>query len=163
MPIHRDELVSALQSAGDELEALIKQVGEARLAEAGVSEAWSVRDILAHITAWQERILAWAVALDTNSQPTPAPWSRDWSEEKINEWIFENNQNRSPVEVLTRWREVQAAVLDFARTAAEADLFERKPEWLNGNSIADSMPGNSYEHIRQHAETIRTWLATRSP
>lgn len=161
MPTRTENLVAALQSAGEELEVLIGQVGEARLAEAGVSEAWSVRDILAHITAWEERILAWAGALATNSPPVPAPWNRDWEEDKVNEWIFENNQNRSATEVLTRWREVQAAVLDFARTTPEADLFDRKPEWLNGNSIADSIPGNSYEHIRQHAETIRTWLATR--
>jgi hypothetical protein len=160
LSIRHTELIAALQTAGTEMESLLAQVGDARLAEPGVSEAWSVKDLLAHITAWEERILAWMDALAANTTPKPAGWSKDWTEEQINEWIFESNQARTATDIVTRWRDVHQSVLNAAQILPEATLFDQKIEWLNNGSLADSIPGNSYEHILAHAEAIRTWLST---
>ena len=46
----REGLVAIIESARMEMEGLIEQVGEANLAEPGVTGEWSVKDILAHLT-----------------------------------------------------------------------------------------------------------------
>ena len=63
-PTRREELVTLIENAQMEIEGLIELVGEAKLTEPGVTGEWSVKDILAHMTAWEERIAAWAEALN---------------------------------------------------------------------------------------------------
>ena len=151
-------LVTALESAATEFEALLKEVGEARLTEPGVNGEWSVKDIVAHVTAWEERVVAWAEALAQGARPQPAPWPGDWSEEQVNAAIFESNQARPLADVLARWRQVYHSVGAAVQSMSDDELFDRKIEWLGDASFAEAIPGNSYEHLREHAGTIRTWL-----
>lgn len=156
----REELIAVIENAQLDIEGLIEQVGEARLAEPGVTGEWSVKDILAHMTAWEERIVAWAEALLQGTRPKPAPWSRDWSEEQVNAAIFESNRDRPLADVLRRWRQTHQGVIAGIGALSEDVLFHQKVEWLGGGSFADAVPGNSYEHYRTHASEIRKWLAT---
>jgi len=155
----REGLVAIIESARMEMEGLIEQVGEANLAEPGVTGEWSVKDILAHLTTWEERIVAWAEALRQGIRPAPAPWPRDWSEEQINASIYESNRDRPLADVLERWRQVHKRVIAGIQALNEDELYQQKLDWLGDGPFADAVPGNSYEHYQTHADEIRQWLA----
>ncbi|MGE5224341.1 MAG: ClbS/DfsB family four-helix bundle protein [Omnitrophica WOR_2 bacterium] len=153
----RDQLVTTLENTGRDMENLIKTAGEARLNEPGVTGEWSVKDLLAHCAAWEERILAWAEALPRGTHPSPAPWTPGLSEEQINAFIYENHRHQPVSEVLAHWREVHQGVIDVVKSMSDEDLFSKKVDWLNG-SFADRVPGNSSDHIQEHARQIQSWL-----
>ncbi len=155
------ELLDRLQVAYEELERVLLEVGEEKLAEPGVIGVWSVKDILAHVTAWEGRVVAWIEALKHGGTPRPAPWSKDLSEEQVNAFIYEQNKARPFSEVVESWRKTHRFVAGFIRESSEADLFTRKIDWLGSQPFADAIPGNTYEHQHEHAQQIRAWLAAQ--
>jgi hypothetical protein len=157
----RQELLAVFENAQAEFEALLEQVGEARLTEPGVTGSWSIKDIIAHVTAWEERPVAWLEALQQGTSPEPAPWPKGLDDDQTNALIYEANRDRSLADVLARWRQVSRSIAQAIRTLSEDDLFNRQIEWLGGNSLAEALPGNSYEHLNDHAALIREWLAAQ--
>lgn len=159
----RKELIHILESAQADLEQVIAGLDEGELTRPGVVGEWSVKDILAHIVFWESRVTAWAEGIRTGEKPPPPPISGEITEDQENQIIYEQNRDRPLPEVLDDWRSTHRQVLQDVETMSEADLFERKVPWLEGNTFAEAMPGNSYEHLRHHAQDIRRWREAGLP
>lgn len=155
----KDHLLENLESAQNDLQNLLDEMQADKLTEAGVVAGWSVKDIVAHIAFWEQRVTAWAAALDQGTRPEPPFWSSDWSEERINQAIYEQNRDRPLQDVLDQWQAVHQGVMQAVQEMSERELFERKVEWLGNASFAEALPGNSFEHLRHHEQDIRAWLA----
>lgn len=54
---NRDELVTRLEEARKALRAGIRGLTEEQMTRSGVVEEWSVKDLLAHVTSWEELAL----------------------------------------------------------------------------------------------------------
>ena len=155
----RQELIGTLENAKAEVEALLTEAGETRLTTPGVTGPWSIKDLLAHMAAWEGRVVAWAEGIQEGRKPTPAPWPTGLDEDQENAIIFEGNRERSLQDVLEGWRQTHRKVIDAVRTMSEDELFVQKIEWLGDVPFADAIAGNSYEHQLEHADQIRAWLA----
>jgi hypothetical protein len=160
MIIERQDLIAALESAKTEIEALLAEAGEARLTTHGVTGEWSIKDLLAHLTFWEGRVVAWAEGIRQGRVPTPLPWSKDWTEDQENAAIYESNRDRSLPDVLEGWRRTHREVIEHIRSMSEEELFQRKIEWLGETTFVQALAGNSYEHQQEHAAQIRAWLSS---
>jgi hypothetical protein len=147
----REQLLNKLESAKADFEKLIQEIGEEGLS----------KDILAHVTAWEERPVAWAEALARGDRPTPPSWPTGLSEDQLNDYLYKSNRQRPLEEVLARWRSVHQAVLDAIARMSDEELFDRKVDWLGDAAYAEAIAGNSYEHLRTHEGDIRTVLDSR--
>jgi len=159
MITEREELIATLESAKAEVEALLAEAGEARLTISGVTGEWSIKDLLAHLTFWEERVVAWAEGIRQGRVPTPSGLSKDQTEDQENATIYEANRDRSLPDVLEGWRRTHREVIEHIRSMSEEELFQRKIEWLGEVPFAGALAGNSYEHQQEHAAQIRGWLA----
>lgn len=157
----REQLVDKLESAKADFEKLIQEIGEGGLAEPGINGDWSMKDILAHVTAWEERPVAWSEGLSRGERPTPPAWPTGLSEDQLNDYLYQNNRQRLLEEVLARWRSVHQSVLDAIARMSDEELFDRKVDWLGDASYAEAIAGNSYEHLRTHERDIRSVLDSR--
>ncbi len=138
-------------------EALLAEVGEARMERGGVTGEWSVKDIIAHIVAWESRPIAWLAAIKTGTTPEPPGWPTDRTEEQINAWIYNGNRGRSLADILADSRRSYDRVLEGLQSSPE-DVFAQSYPWLRKYSLWDGVAGNTYEHYREHGELIRSWL-----
>lgn len=138
-------------------EDLLAQVGEERMERGGVTGEWAVKDIIAHLSAWEGRPVAWLNALHAQTTPLPPLWPADQTEEEINAWIFNANRHRPLEEVLAESRRSFAQVLEGVESAPDEALSKRYA-WLNRRTMLDALPGNTYEHYHEHGELIRSWL-----
>ena len=68
------ELLKWLQDEYRQWEALLDQIGPARMDQPGVNGHWSMKDIAAHLTGWQRRVVANLQAAQRGEPEPPPPW-----------------------------------------------------------------------------------------
>ncbi len=136
-------------------EALLGEVGEARMLQPGAAGEWSVKDIIAHVT-WGERETV--ELLQAHALAGSDLWNLP--QDDRNAVVFEENRDRPLHEVLAEAQQVYAQLLVVLGTLSEEDLtdprrFRNMPaNWIPWKIIA----GCSYEHYQQHTPSIRAWL-----
>ena len=101
------ELIAQLNSENQGWEALLAKIGEDRMDEPGVAGAWSIKDIVAHLTAWRRRTVGRVEAV-AKGQPEPAhEWPADLGEDdEINAWFHARDRGKSVKQVLDESRRV---------------------------------------------------------
>lgn len=154
--MNKSEWLTTLQTERAQWEALLAEVGEARMTRPGVAGEWSVKDIVAHVT-WFEREMVGVL------QARTLVGSDLWSlpHDQRNAAIYEQNRDRALSGVLAEARVVFDQLRAGMQSLAEEDLHdplrfaEMPADWVPWQVIA----GNSYEHYRQHTPGIRDWMA----
>jgi hypothetical protein len=103
----RARLISHLGVERERFEERIQQVRQNDLIELEIVEKWTIKDILAHITAWEIELMRW---LDSarRGQPPAIPAPGQWSEyiERFNRQTYEENKARSLEDVLLSFEQV---------------------------------------------------------
>jgi hypothetical protein len=143
----RERLMVTMARNWDALLASIEGLTDEAMVRPGVVEQWSVKDILAHITTWEEEGLH---HLPTVAQGRKAPTyaSKYGSLDGFNALKFEENQRRSLDEVLARLDETHARLLAYLDTVPD-ELLHSKERFRN------RLKWDSYSHYAMHAKHIR--------
>ena len=131
------------------------------MVEPGVVGEWSVKDILAHLTAWEKLFLGWYDAGKRGEVPeTPAP-GYTWSTyHLLNENIYKENKARSLEEVQKEFEEYYQYTLERIKRIPEEEWFEAKLfEWMEERvNIARYIRANTGNHYRWAKNKILKWL-----
>ncbi len=124
----------------------------------------SVKDVLAHISAWEKICMA-LVRNNTPLDP-PSPGASGPSTDLINQRIYEGSRDRPLEDVVEDARRSYAELLamidglsDDALTAvlgAGQEGAEASPP------VGQLVSGNSDEHYREHSAQIERWLEQRA-
>lgn len=146
-----------------DLERIVATAGPGRMDEPGAMGDWTLKDVIAHLTAWRWWSVARLEGATRGEEPTP-PWDPALSEERdddtdrINQGFYEAARDQSVAEVLRDSRatldRLEAAVLALP----EADLLTpgRYP-WLADYPLAAVITGSA-EHLREHDEELAAFL-----
>jgi hypothetical protein len=127
-------LLERIQSEHHKLETLLELLDENQLTEATGVGNWSVKDILAQITAWERCMLRWVV--ETRQGLTPR---LPTSKHDLHHWnvrIYQENQPRPLAEVLAEFHQSYQEVLKSITDTPEEDLL--------GILMLQHMPGDTY-------------------
>ncbi|HEY3341679.1 MAG TPA: ClbS/DfsB family four-helix bundle protein [Anaerolineae bacterium] len=149
------ELHAAVREDWAKWQAVLALVGEKRMTEPGASGTWSVKDIITHITFFENEMVD---LLQTRVLTGSDLWRLPQDER--NRAIYERNCERALSDVLAESVGVHAQVARLLDDLTDADLleaahFKNMPaEWLPWRIIAE----NTFEHYRDHAEVVSKWL-----
>ena len=160
----KGEVLAAIDRERESWETLLAEVGENRMLEPGPMGAWTFKDFTAHITGWRARSLQRLEAA-ANGQPEPDPvWPADrTSDDEINAWIHEMNQDRLLGEVIGESRE------SFARLAAVVQILPDEAlsdpsyfPWMEGSALSPAIVnGEFFSHFHdEHEPDVRRWMHT---
>src|SRR5512140_3421199 len=131
------ELLKDLDEENKQWEALLAQIGEARMERPGVAGHWSVKDIVAHIASWRRRTVARLQAV-AHGEPEPAPmWPPDLkTDDEINAWLYERERGKSVRETLDESQQVFQQ-LRAAVDALPEDMLSNAANfpWLQGQPL----------------------------
>lgn len=166
-PMTKDQLLGLIQREHAAWDAMVAEVGEARMEEPGVAADWSFKDLAAHLTVWRQRDVDRLQAVARGVTPPPEPWEGkvpdDSNAATVNHWIYVTNRDRPLRDVLaeadTSLTELEAGVAAIS----EDELFDRERyPWMEGSSLSDSIIGNSPGHyFNDHEPDVRAWIASR--
>ncbi len=145
----RERLMVTMARNWDALLASIEGLTDEAMVRPGVVEQWSVKDILAHITTWEEEGLHHLPTVAQGRKP-PTYASQYGSLDGFNALKFEENQRRSLDEVLARLDETHARLLAYLDTVPD-ELLHSKERFRN------RLKWDSYSHYAMHAKHIREW------
>jgi len=156
----KSELLKWLQEEYQHWEVFLDQIGPERMDQGGVNGDWSMKDIVAHLTGWQPRLIAGLQAAQRGEPEPPPPWPAHLqTEDEINAWIYESNHGRSVREVLDETHHVFQQLLAVIEGLPDDILIE--PAYhivhLGGQRFSAS---EFFDHFHDdHEPDVRAWLA----
>jgi hypothetical protein len=161
--MNKSELLQWLQQQHRQWETLLEQIGPERMDQPGVNGAWSMKDMVAHLTGWNRRLVAYMQAAQAGHREPPPPWPAELqTDDEINDWIYRSNRGRSVAAVLRETQQVFQQL--FALVEDLPDDVRIEPEWhlvwLNGERFP---AGEFFDHFRDdHEQDVRNWLAKQA-
>ncbi|MBK9714119.1 MAG: DinB family protein [Kouleothrix sp.] len=184
LPTNKEALLAALEHGRAIWDALLARLDAATMAEPEVEGDWSVRDILAHVVAYEQYAAAHAGDLARHGTPSgQAVAALDaYHREQLAAYRREHPDAPDDVEKLgtdqlndlfvTEWRAVSLAELlaqgrrAYDDTVGAVILLSEEalaaPQQIFGDrSMLRMLPYQSYIHYEKHAVWIERWLAQR--
>lgn len=159
----RAELLEAMHTLQSDVNGYITGAGDAAVTPAGSEfEAWSMKDLIGHLTAWREMTAARLEAGLQGVEPI-APWPAGLDEDKdideINAWIFEANREKSVEEIQQDSDAAFDRVSQAIRAMPEQDLLEPgRFAWMGDHpmGLGPAVVSGTIEHHHvEHGEDLQ--------
>ena len=148
-------------SAGHEmLEKVLSPLNEAQMTATGVNGDWSIKDVLVHLTAWQQRLLADMQAATRGEEAAISTVDITGEEmDRLNEQFYQENKARQVNEVLSDFQSTHTNLLAAVQAMTGEDLTDpHRFAWTDGKPLWQFIASETYEHILEHIGAIRRWL-----
>jgi hypothetical protein len=161
-PKTKDELLQRIDRAYTALEETIGQLSDEQMV-APIDDSWSAKDLLAHVTAWEQLMLHFHIGgrpFSEIAQIDSVTYGNS-SIDEINAAFYQRDKDRPLQEVLDAFRRSHEQLLMTLGQMSEAELYKsytpagRGPD--SAGQLIDWVVGDSYEHYEEHRATIQTW------
>ncbi len=156
----RAELLHQIDLERRKLEKTLGLLDPAAMDRHGVVGSWSVKDLLAHLAAWEGFFLDWYRAGVRGETPQlPAPGFTWKQMHQLNEQVFQEHRLQS-LEDVQDWFDLSFdEIRQVVEAIPEKDLFEpgRYP-WQGKHPLAGFIKANTCNHYRWANTKIRDWL-----
>jgi len=147
----KQQLLDKLEKAWADLKASYAGLSAAQMTEPGVTGDWSIKDILAHVTTWEEEALRMMpIILEDKTPPRYAEAYGGLN--AFNAAMAEQKRGLSLDEVLAQLDATHQRLIDYVRQAPD-DQITRETRFRRRLRL------DTYSHYPEHARAIRDWRA----
>ena len=159
-PTSKKQLLSAMQTEHDALIKTLAELTEEQISTVNRSIQWSIKDVLAHLTEWEQMVTGWYEAGRAGKTPAVPSEKYNWAQlPALNKQIFEKHHNRAVKDVLRRYRASFTKVKKLVSGISEAELFTPgRYAWTNKHSLAPYFIGSTSSHYIWARKEIRKCL-----
>ena len=160
----KEHVLAALREQFESWQELLVSLSDEQINAPRFDFDWSIKDVMAHLWAWQQISIARMGAGALDQEPAYPEWivsiGKDWEDnaDRVNALTFENNHNKPWQEIYENWRIGFHRFLELGNEVPERNLLDgdRYP-WLKGYSLAFILVA-SYDHHQEHLEKLTDWL-----
>ena len=145
----REQALKRLDAAWTDFEQSFAGLSDEQLMFPGVTGQWSVRDIIAHVTWWEEEALKHLPLVREGGRP-PRYSVTYGGIDAFNALMTEKRRGLSLAEVLRQHDEVHGRLVAYVQRAPE-ELFTRETRFRRRLRL------DTYGHYPKHANAIRAW------
>jgi hypothetical protein len=147
-------LLNRLDAAWAALSDSYAGLSDAQLVQPGVVEDWSVKDILAHVTTWEQEALKHLPLIIAGG--TPPRYAAQGGIDAFNAHATEDGRRRSLAEVLRRRDQTHARLVTFIRSQPAGTFGSR-------TRARRRLRLDTYGHYPEHTAAIRAWRSAALP
>jgi hypothetical protein len=161
----KHQILTTLRAEFTRWEDLLASLSEAQITAPLLPDNWSIKDVIAHLRAWQQRSVARMEAALLNQEPQFPTWPAQFDPEEegqphgLNAWLYATYRDQPWSSVHRDWREGFLRFLELGEAIPEKDLLDagRYP-WLEGYPLAFILQA-SCEHHQEHEDYLEPLLA----
>ncbi len=147
----RQQLLQRLDKAWGAFKESYAGLSEPELTRSGVTGDWSVRDILAHVTTWEQEALKYLPLILQGG--TPPRYSTQYGGiDAFNARMTEQKKGLSLAEALGQLEDVHQRVVELVQSVPEEQVTRE-------TRFRHRLRMDAYSHYPQHAAAIRAWRA----
>jgi hypothetical protein len=152
--VNRQQLLDRLDSAWVEFQASYAGLSNSLLTEPGVVGDWSVKDVIAHVTWWEEEALRHLPPIISGERP-PRYSATYGGIDAFNAMMAEQKRDLSLSDVLTQQADTHRRLIEFIQGVPD-DQFARETRFRRRLRL------DTYGHYPIHTTSIREWRQQRS-
>ena len=147
--MNRTILLATISAGRVRLDAVLSALADETMLDR-IDEAWTRKDVIAHLEAWERRVVENLVTLRGGGTPDGSIETDD-----LNDRFFTDNRDHPLEDVLERERDAYRSVLAAIDGATDEELFDGNHfGWTDGDPFADWLRGNTDEHYDEHLEQL---------
>lgn len=147
--MNKQQLLIKIERAWLALQASIAELSDAQLTQPGVTADWSIKDILGHVTAWEEEALHHLPRIREGKRP-PKYADLYGGIDAFNALKTEENRHRSLEDVLARFADVHAQLVTYIEAAPE-EMIATETRFRRRIRL------DTYSHYPIHTQAIGEW------
>lgn len=151
--MNRSPLLKRMDARWQELVAACADLPAAEMEEPGVTGTWSVKDIIAHVTVWEDEALTHLPAILAGRRP-PRYSVTHGGINAFNAQMTQRNRDVPLAEVLRRRDDTHHRLLAFVQRVPES-------ECGSGTRFRRRLRLDTYGHYAVHTKAIRKWRELR--
>ena len=148
------QVLERLDRAWADFQESYAGLSDARLLVPGVQGRWSVRDIIAHVTWWEEEALRHLPLVREGGRP-PRYSVTYGGIDAFNALMTEQRKHLTLADVLRQQGDVHARLVDYVDAAPE-ELYARETRFRRRLRL------DTFGHYPLHARAIREWRRRRA-
>ena len=160
----KEHLLAALKEQLDRWEELLDHLSNNQINVLLAPSNWSTKDVLSHLSAWQQRSIARLEAALSDREPIFPKWlpeldpDSEVSTDQINAWIYETHRDESWVTVRQNWKDGFSRLLELGERISERDMMdESRYTWMEIRPLALIFI-STYDHHQEHLDKLLAWL-----
>lgn len=139
------ELMDELAAGRQEISTLYQSLPVSALEMPELSNGWSVKDLLAHLAAWEQH----AASALASAAADDAPLLEDFDVDAMNEEFYRQRLDWS-------WEEVEAE-FQAAFHAVRQAIADLPPARLESQAVQRTIRADTVEHYAEHLPDLRRW------
>lgn len=149
-PATKTQLLEEIDVEWTALEEFLATLTPDEMTWSDVLGPWSVKDVLAHLTEWEQMFLCWYKAgLKGKITEMPAPGFNWMQLPQLNQHIYEKHREESLGGVLKQFRASHRQMLKTLNALNEEDIFTKKRfAWTKKLALMSYIYPNTSSHYR---------------
>lgn len=149
------ELLKALDVTRSGLETVLAGLDDTQLVAADTCGTWSIKDVLAHLTACEAEIVIGLSRIRRGQSPGKVDYT-DAEIQAQNEKWWAESRDRSLDQVLADFRGVRKQLIHQLESLNDQDLNASRL-WFQKRTIADWVQDEIVTHDREHTVELAEW------
>ena len=154
---NKQDLLTNIRRERTALDDLLAQLHDRAMLAPAREDGWSAKDILAHLAAWEQRLLRWLARWRETGDPGRPEVGVTWDDfDGLNERDYVVAKEKS-LEEVRREAGVSYQAIASALDAMSDDELATRPETADGPSWSWIVGANTYRHYKEHRAEMEAW------
>ncbi len=155
--LSKQDLLKHIRRERAKLDALLATLDEPSMLVAARDDGWTAKDILAHLTAWEQRLLRWVERWRETGDPGRPEIGVTWDGfDELNERDYIAAKDMGLADVRRASMKAYEAVIRTLDALTDEDIAVH-PETPDGPSWSWIISANTNRHYEEHRKEIEAW------
>ena len=165
-PRSKSELLERMRAGREEWDARIAQIPETTLTAPVLGSGWSVKDLIAHVAAYEKWTAAQIRAANEDRTPTDMelygveempPDAEGWDLDRQNAAIYAQYKDMPLTEVMAFSGAAFGDLVTAIETVSVEDMARPGAQsWAGDAALLEIVPGQCYAHYEQHIDQLKS-------